>query len=505
MRPFPSIRPSLIRTAIAACAALCLGAASAQVLEIGTDQSPAGLDPHVVPAFSSVMITMGNIYEGLTFIDKNLTPQPLLATSWTVSGDGLNYRFKIKKGVKFHNGREMTADDVVASFKRVLDPKTSSPHATRFGMVKTVSVQGGDVVFQLNEPSAPMIGQLSYVAIMPADLIGRGADFQRAPMGTGPFKFDRWVTDGFVQLSKFDEYHVAGQPRLAGLKFNIVPESATREAGIASGTYRFLPVVDAVSAKTLEKNSNVQLLRTNDLGYSLVGMNVSRPPFDNPKVREALNYALDRDEIVKAVYLGNANVATPVPAALKEWAVPRSDLACYKHSVDRAKALLKEAGAPNPLPITINVIPLQVTTDTAQVVQQQLEKAGFKVTLNVQETGKFVQDWRASNFTAFISLNGGGIDPDDYFYRTFKTGGSANVFKFSSPALDEQMDKARVGGSQAERQRRYAGIQRDLACTGPIAFIANAELVTATRKDVQGYTTIGTRTLTYLKEAQIAR
>ncbi len=507
---YTHLAPDLFRHAKGLMRAAIIGAGmvatvvSAQTLEIATDTSPAGLDPHIVPAFSSTMIT-GNIYEGLTFIDRSLVPAPLLATSWTVSADGKTYRFKLKRGVKFHNGKEMTADDVVASYKRVLDPKTSSPYATRFNMVKSVTADGGDVVFALEEPSAPFLGQLSSVAILPADLIAKGGDFQRAPVGTGPFMFDRWVTDAYVSLTKFPGYHEAGLPKLAGLKFNIVPESSTREAGVAGGTYQFLPVVDSISALSLQSKPGVSMLRTADLSYSLVGMNTSKPPFDNEKVRQALNYALDRDEIVKAVYVGRAVVATPVPAALSQWAVGRSEFACYQHSADKARELLKQAGVAMPLPITINVLPQQVTTDTAQVVQAQLEKAGFKVTLNVQEIGKFVADWRASNFSAFISLNAGGIDPDDYFYRAFRSGGSANVFKYANPALDEALDKARTITAPAERKKIYTQIQKDIACGGPVAFIASGELVTAMRGEVKGYTTLGTRGLTYLKETTLSK
>lgn len=491
--------------AIAAlCLAFAFGVAQAQMLEIATDSSPAGLDPHIVPAFSSTIIT-GNIYEGLVFIDKSLQIAPMLATEWSVSPDGKVYRFKLKRGVKFHNGKDFTADDVVASFNRVLDPKTSSPYASRFTMIKSIAANAGDVVFTLGEPSAPFVGQLASVMILPADLIAKGADFQRAPLGTGPFMFERWVTDANVTLARFAGYHESGSPKLAGLKFNIVPESSTREAGVSSGAYQFLPDVDAISAASLQTKSNIQLLRTTDLSYSLIGMNTSKPPFDNEKVRQALNYAVDRDEIVKAVYIGRASVATPVPSALSQWAVPRAELSCYQANAEKAKSLLREAGITLPLAITINVLPKQVATDIAQVVQAQLEKAGFKVSLNVQEIGKFVQDWRASNFTAFISLNSGGIDPDDYFYRALHSGGSANVFKYSNATIDSELDKARATVSTAERKKQYVQIQKDIACGGPIAFLANGELVTAMRREVQGYSTIGTRTLTYLKQTTLAK
>ena len=481
---------------------LWAGLATAQVLEITMDGSPAGLDAHIVPAFNSVLIT-GTIYEGLTAIDKDLKIVPSLATAWTVSKDGLNYRFKLKPGVKFHNGKAMTAADVVASLKRVQDAKTASPYASRLSMVKDIMDDKGEVVITLNTASLPLVGQLASLAIMPAEAIAKAAELQRSPVGTGPFKFDKWVTDAYVSVVKNPEYHMAGLPKLAGLKFNIVPESSTRQAGLTSGAYQFFPGVDAITINALARTPGIVTTKVPDLSYTLVGMNVSKPPFDNPKVREALNYAVNRHEIVRGVYLGRASIAAPLPAVLSDWAIPYSEIPCYLSSPDKAKALLKEAGVAMPLAITINVLPNPVTKDTAEIVQAQLEKAGFKVTLNVQEIGKFVADWRASNFTAFVSINGGGVDPDDYFYRTFYSNSSTNVFKYTNPELDKQLDAGRAATNKVERKKIYDSVQKTLSCQGPIAFLANGDLFTAMRSNVKDFTPLSTRSLTYLRQTSL--
>lgn len=478
------------------------GLASAQVLQIAADGSPAGLDPHVVPAFNTVLINK-NIYEGLTAIDRDLKIVPSLATSWTISKDGLSYRFKLKPGVKFHNGKPMTAADVVASLARVRDAKTGSPYASRLSMVKDILADKGDVVINLNTPSLPLVGQLEALAIVPAESLVNAAGLQKVPMGTGPFKFDTWVTDAYVSLVKNPDYHVAGLPKLAGLKFNIVPESSTRQAGMASGAYQFFPSVDAVTINALARIPDVVTTKVPDLGYSLVGMNVSKPPFDNPKVREALNYALNRHEIVRGVYMGRASIAAPLPAVLSEWAVPYAEFPCYQSNPERAKALLQEAGVSMPLAITLNVLPNPVAKDTAEIVQAQLDKGGFKVTLLSQEIGKFVADWRASNFTAFVSLNGGGVDPDDYFYRTFYTGSSTNVFKYSNAALDKQLDAGRAATNKVARKKIYDEVQKTLACQGPIAFLANGDLFTAMRANVKDFQPLSTRSLVYLRQTTL--
>jgi peptide/nickel transport system substrate-binding protein len=349
------------------------------------------------------------------------------------------------------------------------------------------------------------VGQLEALAIVPAESVANAADLQKNPMGTGPFKFDKWVTDANVSLTKNPDYHVSGMPKLAGLKFNIVPEASTRQAGISNGTYQLYPSVDAVTINALARVPGVVTTKVPDLGYSLVGMNTSKPPFDNPKVREALNYALNRHEIVRGVYLGRASIAAPLPAVLTEWAVPYSELPCYQSNPQKAQELLKEAGVATPLAITINVLPNPAARDTAEIVQAQLDKGGFKVTLLAQEIGKFVADWRASNFTAFVSLNGGGIDPDDYFYRTFYTGGSTNVFKYANPALDKQLDAGRAATNKAERRKIYDSVQKTLACQGPIAFLANGDLFTAMRANVKDFAAVPTRSLVYLRQTTLEK
>ena len=152
--------------------------------------------------------------------------------------------------------------------------------------------------------------------------------------------------------------------------------------------------------------------------------------------------------------------------------------------------------------LTINVLgSLQQVVDVAQVVQAQMNQAGFDVSLNIQEQGRFIADWRAGRFDAFASLNGGGPDPDDYFGRTFATGGATNVFHYSNPDLDKLLADARSLADPAARKPLYDQAQRILACTGPAVHLAYATLFTAERTDLQGYQPSATRSLRGLRDA----
>jgi peptide/nickel transport system substrate-binding protein len=479
------------------------GATRAQMLEVATDQSPAGLDPHVATSFATQLIT-STIYEGLTAIDPRLQVVPALAQSWTVSDGGRVIRFVLRPGATFHNGRAVMPADVVASVARVRDQKTGSPYASRFTGITAVEADGDNVVrFTLEQPSAPFLAQLASLAIVPPEA---AAELARHPVGTGPFRFKEWVPDTDIVLERAPAYWEPGLPHVAAVKFNIVPEAATRQIGIQSGSWQLLPSLDAGTATALRGQPGVKVLQTQDLAYSVIGLNVSRPPFDRPEAREAVNLALDRSEIVAAVYYDQAVPADPLSPALTDWALPVAEFPCYRPDAAKARELLRKAGLTIPVKVQLNVLgSLRQVVDVAQVVQAQMNKAGFEVTLNVQEQGRFIQGWRAGDFEAFASLNSGGPDPDDYFGRTFATGGATNVFKYSNPDLDKWLTEARVSLDQRERKRLYDDAQRLLACQGPAIHVAYGTLFTAVRDDVTGFEPVATRSLRGLRDVRLGR
>ena len=490
--------------------ALALGAAplcaSAQVLEAAIDQSPAGLDPHITTAFSSFQIVNGTIYEGLTQVDKDLRLGPGLAESWTVSADGKTYLFKLRSGVTFHNGAAMDSADVVASLRRVLGKDIASPLASRLAALDTVGAPDAmSVELKLKEPSAPLLASLATLAIVPRGFETDTDGLQKLPVGTGPFKFKEWQPNSFILLSKHEGYWKKGSPKLDGVKFNIVPESATRQVGVSSGQYSILPNIDAATALQLKGKPNVKLAETLELAYTLIGFNTSKPPFDNPKVREAVNLALNRQEIVQAALFGLGVPGGPLSPALKDWAVDVAQFSCYKSDPAKAQAQLKAAGFDKPVKATLMILPRQDIRDIAQVVQSQLNKAGFEIELKNPELGQFIQDWRNSAFDLFASTNAGSVDPDDYFFRTFRTGGSTNVFKYSNPEVDALLDKARAMQDMAARKAAYADVQQKLACEGPIAHIAYGQLFTAQRANVAGFDIIANRSLSSLANVSVGQ
>ena len=468
--------------------ALVAGAASAAEVDIAVDSAPAGLDPHLITAFNSVLIVQSSIYEGLTDLDAALTVQPGLAESWTISDDGKTYTFTLRSGVTFHDGSAFDAEDAAASLRRVQSKDIASPLASRISPVTGIEVVDARTLkLTLDAPFAPLLSSLAGIAIVPAEYEAEKTALQQQPVGTGPFKFAEWQPNAFIRLETFAGFRDAGTPKVDGLVFRFVPEAATRQVGLVSGEYDLLPGVDPATALQLQGQPGVTLQQTRDLAYSLVGMNVTRGPLGDARVRRAVNMLLDRQEIIDGALFGAGVPAGPVSPALTEWAVPTADFPCYKTDVDGAKKLLAEAGVTPPVKIVMKVLPRQDARDIAQVVQQQLARGGFEVELVNQEIGQFVQDWRNSDFDMFVSLNGGNPDPDQYFYRTFYSGGSTNVFKYDNTALNTLLDKGRSSADMAERQAIYTEAQKMLACEGPIAHIAYGTLTAAVGAKLDGF------------------
>lgn len=464
------------------------GAAEAATLGVAIDSSPAGLDPHLITAFNSVVIVQSNIYEALTAVDKDLAIVPGLAESWTVSDDGLTYTFKLREGVVFHDGSTMDGEDVAASIRRVQSADIASPLASRVTPITGISVVDPlTVEFTLDAPFAPILSSLSGIAIVPAELEKDKDALQQKPVGTGPFKFTEWQPNGYIDLARNEDYYRDGLPKLDGVRFNFVPEAATRQVGVGSGEYGLLPGIDPATALQLQMQPGVTVQETRDIAYTLLGMNVSREPFGDVRVRQAVEKLLNRQEIIDGALFGAGVPAGPLSPALANWALDTSEYACYTQDIEGAKALLAEAGVTTPLKIKMNVLPRQDTRDIAQVVQQQLAAGGIEVELLTQEIGDFVQSWRNSEFDMFVSANGGSPDPDEYFYRTFRGGGSTNVFKYDDAELNTLLDQGRTQTDAAERKATYDEVQRKLACDGPAAHIAYGSLFTAVNEKVQGF------------------
>lgn len=454
-------------------------------LLVANDQEPVGFDPAKNPAASSLRI-IEKLYNGLTRMNEKLEVVPDLAEKWD-NPNPTTWIFHLRQGVKFHSGKEMTAEDVKYTFERILDKNTASIAASYFAQIdKVEATDKYTVTFALKEPFAPFLTNTSstWASIVNKDF---KEDLNKKEDGTGPFKLAEWVPDDHVKLVKFSDYFVKGQPALESVNFLTMKEEAARLAAIRTGKVH-LTTVSADSAALLAKDAGVKVLSYQSLQYSYLGFNVARRPFDNPKVRQAISLAVDRQEIIDTVWKGKAVLTGPTPSALTQWAVPMDQLPDYKADIAKAKQLLKEAGLENGFKTTItSASTYPDMMDTAQVIQKQLKQIGIEAEIKPLEWGAYVNDWKAKNMDMMVGRNTSGTDPDRSLAFFFHSTGGANVWNFSDAAFDKLVEDGRKAATTQERQKFYTEAQKRLVSLHPNLFLASPQNFYAVRDGVKNF------------------
>ena len=481
---------------------LAATAFAADVLLVAKDQEAVGFDPHKVPAHSSIAI-YSHIYEGLVTTDEEGYIIPILAESW-VTEDDTTYTFTLRQGVKFHNGREMTSDDVKYSFERIMDPETASIAASYFiNIAEILTPDKYTVTFKLSDIQADFLLNLSNVnaAIVPQEVVEEHGDLNQVLVGTGPFVFSEWVPDNYTSLLAFEDYWEPGVPMVDELRFIIMKDEAARIAAIRTGAVH-ISSISPEAATLLRNTPNADVIEYPTLNYLYWGFNTTKPPFDDARVRLAMSYAIDRQVLIDVVYQGQAILTGPVPASNVAWAVPIDSFPSYVQDQEKAKALLAEAGYADGLSFKIKTSPTYPDfVDLALTIQHQLSEIGVDVEIELVEWGAYIDAWVNMDHDSMIGNNGGGTTPDRSLYFFFHTEGTANVWGFSNPVLDELTERARRTVDMEERWEIYAQGQRLVVNEeAPNLFLAVPNQFYAVSKAVDGFTPstlVGTRLLRY--------
>jgi len=378
------------------------------------------------------------VFDGLLDYDSGTTIQPRIAESLPeVSADGLTYTFKVRKGVKFHNGRELTADDVVYTLTRVLDPKTGSPGAGFYVGIKgaqefidgqTTSVEGikaldpNTVQFTLNSPDVTFLNKmaLNFAFIVPKEAVEQeGENFGHKPTGTGPYTLKEWKSGEFLAFERNPSYFFEGRPNIdkITIQVGVAPDVALLR--LEKGEIHLMgdppPGADwaRITGDAAWKD-RIEVEATVNTTY--IAINVTTPPFDDVKVRQALNHAIDKQRIVQLLN-GRATVANQVLPPL----MPGYDSAYtgYDYNPDKAKQLLTEAGFPDGFETSIECIAVDPQPKLCESFQQDLAKVGIKLTINTLAAPNVIDD--AGNGRTPLVWSGGLAwtqdypDPDDFY------------------------------------------------------------------------------------------
>jgi peptide/nickel transport system substrate-binding protein len=478
-----------------------------KVITIGVDQEAVGLDPHIVTAFSS-MRRLDLLYNRLVRLDDNLVVVPDLATSWDIP-DNTTYVFHLRKGVKFHNGREMTADDVQYSLQRILDPKTASPGRSYISPITAVDVVDRYTVrVKISAPLASLLDALTSnnCSIVAKEVVAANGNLQKVEAGTGPFMLKEWIPDNSMTLVKNPDYFEKGVPAVDTVIFRVIPEQASLLAGVRSGDLDMATINDGAIIRQAAADSGVVVMSKPGLNVRTFSFNVTHKPFDDVRVREAVALALDRSEVLALAEFGMGKPTGPIPVAATQWALPLSALPFSAPDIAKAKSLLAAAGYPNGFSFKITCSSTyEGGLAVAQVAQNELKKIGLDAQLDVVEWGVYIDKWVKRDFDTMIELRGGAGEPDRFLYRTLYSTGGVNNFLFKDADVDKLLDQGRTQTKFADRKATYDKLQAAIAEKAPVIFLYSPNENQVLDKRLSGFKLVGNGSLWYLAYTQVAR
>ena len=473
------------------------------VLVIGHVAELQTLDPAQAVTISDFRI-LCNMYEGLlAYKEGSLEVEPALATSWTVSDDGKTYTFKLREGVKFHDGTDFDAEAVKFNFDRVTDKNhpyyDTGPFPFIFELGPIAGTEAIDkytVAIHLASPYAPMLTMLAssiggLAGISPAAVKQYGKEFSRHGVGTGPFKFKLWESNRQIVLEANPDYW-GGAPKLKGVVFRpIVDENARVSEMLSGGTDVTIEVPpDNVATFTADPRFKFYEQEGPHLWYLL--LNTKDKPFNDKLVRQAANYAINKTALVEKVLKGTATVAAgPTPPAF-QWAHDAA-LAPYPYDPEKAKALLAQAGYPDGVDVTFYVTESgsgmlsPVIMGTA--IQADLAAVGIRAKIETYEwntfLGKIIPGMEGKAKIAELSFM--TQDPDMHPFLALKTGAPVNSGYYSNPEVDALIDQGRAATDPAERAAIYKKMQEIVFEDAPWVYIANWKQNAVASAAVKGF------------------
>ncbi|MEU4379978.1 ABC transporter substrate-binding protein [Micromonospora echinofusca] len=446
------------------------------------------LDPHRMSETSAFVINE-QIYESLVQSYRGEI-KPAIAESWTQSTDGLSVTFKLRDNAVFHSGRKVTAADVKYSIERIKDPATRAPRARSYeGITSVTAVDERTVEMKLAKPNAAILTLLSTAAssIVDRSVAEAGGLNGSVDGGSGPFKIASRVTGQAIKLDKHAQYWEPGVPYLDGMDFTFNPDDNARAAAVRSGTVDFLwrPAPEFIDA--LKRDEKLKWYGGSGSLSLHLRLNTSKAPYDNVKVRQAIFLALDRQEILNVANSGfgtalNAGYLPPDRfGAVQEPIYGKAD-------IEKAKALLAEAGYPNGFEAKLMVIATSAfQVRSAEVEQQQLAKIGIKVTIESVESTIADTKTKSADFDMYQSGFGLTYDPDERFTASFLSGGGLNYGNWTDQEYENLVVQARSEMDKDKRAALYQQAEKILAERGPVAMtFLNADF-DVVQKDVMGY------------------
>jgi peptide/nickel transport system substrate-binding protein len=449
-------------------------------LRIGLDGDPPTLDPHRSGSYVDRQVFQ-NLYDKLVDTDQNLKIVPMLATSWSISEDGKTATFKLRQGVRFHDGAPFNAEAAVYNFHRMLfDPTFPSVRRSELRPVqKVVATDAYTIQLIMDQPYSPLLYVLTDRAgmmVSPAAAQKEGLDFALRPVGTGPFEFADRVPQDHIMLRRNPNYWVRDLPYLDALIYRPFTDDNTRVANLKSGDLDVISLVPLPQVKTLDHEASqpdtrFRLIERSPIAWAALSLNVTTPPFHNKAARQALLAAVDQGVLAGVVLQGAAYPAysffpNGTPAYDPSWKLPPRNVAL-------AREKLQQAAMPNGFEFTVITPPGEQHLAILQAVQSMAGEAGIRLKIEMLEGGVLLQRLvKLQNQAGFVDWSG-RPDPDfDVYPFVTRSGiGAFNFAGYTNPQLQTILDRARAVYDIAARRTLYSQVTRILADDAPYVWM----------------------------------
>ena len=467
---------------------------------------PTGLIFMVSGESASSAIT-AKIFNTLLTYNADLDLTGELAESWAISKDQKTITFKLKPNLKWADGSALTSEDILFTWQLITDEKTRSPYASDYQLVKKVETPNART-FQVTyeQPYAPALDSWAGLQVLPKHLLKdqdiHTTAFARKPIGSHYYQLDDWKHGENIKLSR-NPLSVLGPAHIEQLITRIIPDKSAQFLELMAGHIDSMGLDPIKYSRVIPARPTLQqkLNLYKELGnsYTYLGFNLKRKPFDDIRVRKAINYAIDKQEIIDGVYLGlGINIASPYKPGTR-WSNP--NLKPYEYSPDKARKLLKEAGFDDRdgdgilerdgKPFAFEIITNQnkEREKSAIIIQRRLKEIGVDVKILSLEWASFISNYiNKSDFDVVILGWGLGLDPDQFniWHSSQQAPGQFNFVGYNNPEVDKLLEKGRIEMNQDKRKLIYHAFAKKLLEDSPIVYLSAGYGLTAIHKRIQG-------------------
>jgi peptide/nickel transport system substrate-binding protein len=478
------------RTVLLGAAAVAAGASGAgaqgraREVRVGVTQDALTLDP-ANHRNRETQTVIRNIHDGLLTRDAEMRIRPEIAESWRQI-DTKTYEFRIRSGIRFHSGDALTAEDIRFTFDRLTRDNAmggqTSPRKGLLGpLAETVVVDERTVRMVLAEPWPILPAMLPFQEVVNRRQVERVGQegMQTRPDGCGPFRLVEWRRGEAVIMERFADYYGgsteipgAGPAQIDRAIFRVMPENSARIAALLAGEVDIISELPASAMRQVEASPNAQVMKVNGTRTFFVALNLAKKPFDDVRVRRALNHALDKGAIISRIL---NNTATPLRGVMSPDAFAfNPDLPEYAHDPGRARALLAEAGVPQGTELVLDTV--AALREIAEAIAALLSRTGLRVRAQVWEGAVLTPMWqtperRRERDMFLTSWGNGALDPSDIMVPTLRSGGRGNSAGFSNAEVDRLLDAAETEPDQEKRAAMYRRAQAIVTDEAPWIFL----------------------------------